>query len=161
MDRNKIHNVLSVEELESIDGFLRACNYLSCAQIYLVDNPLVREPLKRSDVKPRLVGHWGTAPGQNFVYTHLNRVIKKYNLEMIYVSGPGHGGQAMISANYLEGTYTKFYPEITEDIEGLRKLCKRFTFPGGVSSHEAPETPGSKREGGELGYRLAHAYGAV
>lgn len=161
MDRNKIHNVLSIEELESIDGFLRACNYLSCAQIYLLNNPLLREPLKTSDVKPRLVGHWGTAPGQNFVYTHLNRVIKKYNLEMIYVSGPGHGGQAMISANYLEGTYSKFYPEITEDEEGLRKLCKRFSFPGGVSSHVAPETPGSISEGGELGYSLAHAYGAV
>ena len=161
MDRKSIKNVLNLEELESIDGFVRACNYLSCAQLYLLDNPLVREPLNIKDIKPRLVGHWGTAPGQNFIYSHLNRVIKKYNLEMIYISGPGHGGQAMISANYLEGTYTKFYPEITEDIEGLKKLCKRFSFPGGVSSHVAPETPGSINEGGELGYSLAHGYGAV
>jgi len=161
MDRKDVNNVLNIEELESIDGFLRACNYLSCAQLYLLDNPLLRKPLKLSDIKPRLVGHWGTAPGQNFIYTHLNRVIKNNNLEMIYISGPGHGGQAMISANYLEGTYTKFYPEITEDEEGLRKLCKRFSFPGGVSSHVAPETPGSINEGGELGYSLAHAYGAV
>lgn len=161
MDREKINNVLTDVELESIDGFFRASNYLSCAQLYLLNNPLLREPLSIDDIKPRLVGHWGTAPGQNFIYTHLNRIIKKYNLEMIYISGPGHGGQAMISTNYLEGTYTKFYPEITEDIEGLKSLCKRFSFPGGVSSHVAPETPGSINEGGELGYSLSHAYGAI
>jgi len=161
MDRKNINYVLNVDELESIDGFVRASNYLSCAQLYLLDNPLLKEPLNINHIKPRLVGHWGTAPGQNFIYAHLNRVIKKYNLEMIYVSGPGHGGQAMISANYLEGTYSKFYPEITEDEEGLRNLCKRFSFPGGVSSHVAPETPGSINEGGELGYSLAHSYGAV
>jgi len=161
MDKEKINFVLNNEELESIDGFVRACNYLSCAQLYLLNNPLLRKPLEISDVKPRLVGHWGTAPGQNFIYAHLNRIIKKYNLDMIYISGPGHGGQAMISANYLEGTYSKFYPEISEDEEGLRKLCKRFSFPGGVSSHVAPETPGSINEGGELGYSLAHAYGAI
>ncbi len=161
MDRKSISNVLSIEELESIDGFFRASNYLSCAQLYLLDNPLLKRKLEISDVKPRLVGHWGTAPGQNFIYVHLNRIIKKYYLDMIYISGPGHGGQAMISNNYLEGTYSKYYPEITEDENGLKALCKRFSFPGGVSSHVAPETPGSINEGGELGYSLAHAYGAV
>lgn len=161
MDREKINNVLTDYELESIDGFFRAANYLSCAQLYLLDNPLLKSPLNINHIKPRLVGHWGTAPGQNFIYTHLNRIIKKHNLEMIYLSGPGHGGQAMISMNYLEGTYSLFYPEITEDIEGLKKMCKRFSFPGGVSSHVAPETPGSINEGGELGYSLSHAYGAV
>ena len=156
-----MNKYLTNEELNSIDGFFRAANYLSCAQLYLLDNPLLRKPLKLSDIKPRLVGHWGTAPGQNFIYTHLNRIIKKYDLEMLYFSGPGHGGQAMISCNYLEGTYTKFYPNITEDIDGLRKLCKQFSFPGGVSSHVAPETPGSINEGGELGYSLSHAFGSV
>lgn len=156
-----MNNYLNQDELESINGFFRASNYLSCAQIYLYNNVLLRKPLELKDVKPRLVGHWGTAPGQNFIYIHLNRIIKKYNLDMIYLSGPGHGGQAMISNNYLEGTYTKFYPEITEDEEGMNKLCKQFSFPGGVSSHVAPETPGSINEGGELGYSLAHAYGAV
>ena len=161
MHRERINYILTNEELESINGFFRACNYLSCAQLYLLNNPLLTKPLSIDDVKPRLVGHWGTAPGQNFVYTHLNRIIKNNNLQMIYLSGPGHGGQAMISANYLEGTYSLFYPEISENIEGLQKLCKRFSFPGGVSSHVAPETPGSINEGGELGYSLSHAYGAV
>lgn len=161
MDRESISNILTNDELISIDGFFRAANYLSCAQLYLFDNPLLKRPLSIDDVKPRLVGHWGTAPGQNFVYAHLNRVIKKHFVEMIYISGPGHGGQAMISNNYLEGTYSLFYPEITEDEEGMKKMCKRFSFPGGVSSHVAPETPGSINEGGELGYSLAHAYGAV
>lgn len=161
MDRKSINNVLTNEELISIDGFFRAANYLSCAQLYLLDNPLLKRPLSIEDVKPRLVGHWGTAPGQNFIYAHLNRAIKKHFVEMIYISGPGHGGQAMISNNYLEGTYSMFYPEITEDEEGMKKMCKRFSFPGGVSSHVAPETPGSINEGGELGYSLAHAYGAV
>ena len=161
MDRESISNILTNDELISIDGFFRAANYLSCAQLYLLDNPLLKRPLSIDDVKPRLVGHWGTAPGQNFVYAHLNRVIKKHFVEMIYISGPGHGGQAMISNNYLEGTYSLFYPEITEDEEGMKKMCKRFSFPGGVSSHVAPETPGSINEGGELGYSLAHAYGAV
>ncbi len=161
MDRKSISNVLSIEELGSIDGFFRASNYLSCAQLYLLDNPLLKRKLEISDVKPRLVGHWGTAPGQNFIYAHLNRIIKKFYLDMIYISGPGHGGQAMISNNYLEGTYSKYYPEITEDENGIKALCKRFSFPGGVSSHVAPETPGSINEGGELGYSLAHAYGAI
>ena len=157
---NKI-NVLTEQELLSIDGFFRASNYLSVAQLYLLDNPLLRRKLSISDIKPRLVGHWGTAPGQNFIYAHLNRIIKLNNLDMIYISGPGHGGEAMISNNYLEGTYSLFYPEITEDEEGLKKLVTRFSFPYGVSSHVAPETPGSINEGGELGYSLVHAYGAV
>ena len=153
--------VLTKKELILMDEYFRVLNYLSVAQLYLLDNPLLRRELTMDDVKPNVVGHWGTAPGQNFIYMHLNRIIKKYNLKMIYLSGPGHGGQAMIANNYLEGVYSKFYPEITEDEEGLKKLCKQFSFPGGVSSHVAPETPGSIHEGGELGYSLAHAAGAV
>lgn len=153
--------VLSKKELNKMNKYFRALNYLSVAQLYLLDNPLVRRGLVITDIKPNVVGHWGTAPGQNFIYMHLNRIIKKYDLKMIYLSGPGHGGQAMIANNYLEGVYTKFYPEITEDEAGLKKLCKQFSFPGGVSSHVAPETPGSIHEGGELGYSLAHAAGAV
>lgn len=153
--------VLSKKELNKMNKYFRALNYLSVAQLYLLDNPLVRRGLVITDIKPNVVGHWGTAPGQNFIYMHLNRIIKKYDLKMIYLSGPGHGGQAMIANNYLEGVYTKFYPEITEDGAGLKKLCKQFSFPGGVSSHVAPETPGSIHEGGELGYSLAHAAGAV
>ena len=152
---------LSKKELNKMNKYFRALNYLSVAQLYLLDNPLVRRGLVITDIKPNVVGHWGTAPGQNFIYMHLNRIIKKYDLKMIYISGPGHGGQAMIANNYLEGVYTKFYPEITEDEAGLKKLCKQFSFPGGVSSHVAPETPGSIHEGGELGYSLAHAAGAV
>jgi len=148
-------------ELEKLDSYFRVLNYLSVAQLYLLDNPLLRRPLEITDVKPNVVGHFGTAPGQNFIYMHLNRVIRKYNTHMIYISGPGHGGQAMIANNYLEGVYSKYYPEITEDMDGLRKLCKQFSFPGGVSSHVSPETPGSIHEGGELGYSLAHAAGAV
>ena len=153
--------VLSKKELNKMNKYFRALNYLSVAQLYLLDNPLVRRGLVITAIKPNVVGHWGTAPGQNFIYMHLNRIIKKYDLKMIYLSGPGHGGQAMIANNYLEGVYTKFYPEITEDEAGLKKLCKQFSFPGGVSSHVAPETPGSIHEGGELGYSLAHAAGAV
>ncbi len=152
---------LSKKELKQMNMYFRALNYLSVAQLYLLDNPLVRRGLVITDIKPNVVGHWGTAPGQNFIYMHLNRIIKKYNLKMIYISGPGHGGQAMIANNYLEGVYSKFYPEITEDMAGLQKLCKQFSFPGGVSSHVAPEVPGSIHEGGELGYSLAHAAGAV
>ena len=161
MDKETIKNVLNEQELDSIDGFFRAANYLSVAQLYLLDNPLLKRKLSINDVKPRLVGHWGTAPGQNFIYAHLNRIIKKNYVDMIYISGPGHGGQAMISDNYLEGTYSLFYPEITEDEEGIKKLCTRFSFPKGVSSHVAPETPGSINEGGELGYSLVHGYGAI
>lgn len=150
-----------MKEFEKINAYFRACNYLSLGQLYLKDNPLLKRPLTLDDIKPNVVGHWGTAPGQNFVYVHLNRIIKKYNLDMIYVSGPGHGGQAMVSNTYLEGTYSEVYPNITEDEEGLKKLFKQFSFPGGISSHVAPETPGSINEGGELGYSLAHAYGAV
>ena len=153
--------LVSRREIEKMDCYFRVLNYLSVAQLYLLDNPLLRRPLQITDVKPNVVGHWGTAPGQNFIYMHLNRVIRKYNTKMIYISGPGHGGQAMIANNYLEGVYSKYYPEITEDEEGLKKLCKQFSFPGGVSSHVAPETPGSIHEGGELGYSLAHAAGAV
>ena len=149
------------DELSKIDAYFRATNYLSLGQLYLKDNPLLKSELTIDQIKPNVVGHWGTAPGQNFVYVHLNRIIKKYNLNMIYISGPGHGGQAMVANTYLEGSYSEVYPNITEDEEGLKKLFKQFSFPGGVSSHVAPETPGSINEGGELGYSLAHAYGAV
>ena len=149
------------EELNIIDKYWRLSNYLSVGQLYLLDNPLLKRKLDIKDIKPNVVGHWGTAPSQNFIYTHLNRIIKKYDLNMMYISGPGHGGQSVVSHTYIEGSYTKIYPEITEDEEGLKKLCKQFSFPGGVSSHAAPETPGSINEGGELGYSLAHAYGAV
>ncbi len=152
---------LSDKELKNINAYLRAANYLSVGQLYLKDNPLLREKLTLDQVKPNVVGHWGTAPGQNFVYVHLNRIIKKYNLDMIYISGPGHGGQAMVANTYLEGSYSEIYPSITEDIDGMKKLFKQFSFPGGVSSHVAPETPGSINEGGELGYSLSHAFGAV
>ena len=152
---------ISKKEIKLMDEYFRVLNYLSVAQLYLLDNPLLRRPLEITDIKPNVVGHWGTAPGQNFIYLHLNRVIRNNKLKMIYISGPGHGGQAMVANNYLEGVYSKFYPEITEDLEGLKKLCKQFSFPGGISSHVAPETPGSIHEGGELGYSLAHVAGAV
>lgn len=153
--------ILTEDMLYKIDAYWRAANYLSCAQIYLKNNPLLKRPLEFNDVKSKLVGHWGTVPGQNFIYAHLNRMIKKYNLNMIYICGPGHGGQAPVSNVYLEGSYSEFYPEITEDEEGIRKLCKQFSFPGGIGSHATPETPGSINEGGELGYSLSHAFGAV
>ena len=156
-----MENVLSSEELQRLDKYFRAVNYLSACQLYLLDNPLLSEPLKREHVKKNIVGHWGTVPSQNFIYTHLNRVITKYDLNMIYISGPGHGGNAMISNTYLEGSYSETYPNITMDKEGMKKLFKQFSFPGGVSSHVAPETPGSINEGGELGYSLSHAFGAV
>jgi len=152
---------LTEDMLYRIDAFWRAANYLSCAQIYLKDNPLLKRKLSFQDIKSKLVGHWGTAPGQNFIYAHLNRVIKKYDLNMLYICGPGHGGQAPVSNTYLEGTYTELYPDITEDEEGIKKLCKQFSFPGGIGSHATPETPGSINEGGELGYSLAHAFGAI
>ena len=154
-------SVLTSEELNVIDRYFRTANYLSACQMYLLDNPLLKRPLRMSDIKQKLVGHWGTVPGQNFVYTHLNRVINKYDLDMIFISGPGHGGQASVTNVYLEGTYSEIYPNISEDLIGLKKLCKQFSFPGGISSHAAPETPGSINEGGELGYSLSHAYGAV
>ena len=152
---------ISNKELVLLDKYFRASNYISVGQLYLLDNPLLKRKLTLDDIKHKLVGHWGTVPGQNFIYTHLNRIIKKYDLNMIYISGPGHGGNSLIANTYLEGTYSEVYPNITYDELGLQKLFKRFSFPGGVSSHVAPETPGSINEGGELGYSLAHAYGAV
>ena len=152
---------LTKEQLIDINDYFNAANYLSVGQLYLLDNPLLRSKLSINDIKNKIVGHWGTAPGQNFIYVHLNRIIKEYNLNMMYISGPGHGGEAMIANNYLDGTYTRFYPEFTEDIEGMKKLFKQFSFPGGVSSHVSPEVPGSINEGGELGYSLSHAAGAV
>lgn len=152
---------ISKKELKDMNAYLRALNYISVGQLYLLDNPLLKEELKWSHVKKKIVGHWGTVPGQNFIYTHLNRIIKKNDLNMIYISGPGHGGNAVVSNVYLEGTYSNTYPEVSEDIEGLKKLFKQFSFPGGIASHAAPETPGSINEGGELGYSLSHAFGAV
>ncbi len=144
-----------------IDAYWRAANYLSVGQIYLLDNPLLREPLQAEHIKPRLLGHWGTTPGQNFIYAHLNRAIIERDLEMIFISGPGHGGPAVVANTYLEGTYTEIYPRVTRDEEGLKILFRQFSFPGGIPSHVAPETPGSIHEGGELGYSLSHAVGAV
>ena len=152
---------LSPELMQKMNAYWSAANYLSVGQIYLYDNPLLKEPLTLEHIKPRLLGHWGTTPGLNFIYVHLNRIIKKYNLNVIYVAGPGHGGPGMVANTYLEGTYSEFYPNITQDEEGLQKLFKQFSFPGGIPSHAAPETPGSINEGGELGYSLVHAYGAV
>ena len=151
----------SKEYFAKLDAYWRAANYISVGQLYLKDNPLLRRPLESSDVKAKPIGHWGTIAGQNFIYAHLNRVINKYDLSMLYIEGPGHGGQVMVSNSYLDGSYTEIYPEITEDEEGMKKLFKRFSFPGGVASHAAPETPGSIHEGGELGYSLSHATGAI
>jgi len=152
---------LTPELLSKMDAYWRAANYLSVGQIYLYDNPLLKRPLSLSDIKHMLLGHWGTTPGQNFIYTHLNRVIKKYDLDMIYLSGPGHGGPAVVANVYLEGTYSEVYPNVSQDEAGLKKLFKQFSFPGGIPSHAAPETPGSIHEGGELGYSISHAFGAV
>jgi xylulose-5-phosphate/fructose-6-phosphate phosphoketolase len=152
---------LTTDELRLIDAYWRAANYLSVGQIYLLDNPLLQEPLQPAHVKPRLLGHWGTTPGVNFVYVHMNRVIRNWDWDAIYVIGPGHGGPAAVANAYLEGTYTEIYPELTRDEQGLRKLFRQFSFPGGIPSHVAPETPGSIHEGGELGYALSHAYGAA
>ncbi|HJS24800.1 MAG TPA: phosphoketolase family protein [Pyrinomonadaceae bacterium] len=154
-------NRLSDREVRLLNAYWRAANYLSVGQIYLYDNPLLRQPLTLQHVKPRLLGHWGTTPGLNFIYVHLNRVIKLRDLNVIYVTGPGHGGPGLVANTYLEGTYSEFYPTISQDETGMKKLFKQFSFPGGIPSHVAPETPGSINEGGELGYSLAHAYGAV
>ena len=154
-------DTLTPELLHKMDAYWRAANYVSVGQIYLYDNPLLREPLKLSHVKPLVVGHWGTVPGQNFIYVHLNRVIKKYDLNMFYISGPGHGGAALVGNTYLEGTYSEIYPNVSQDEAGLKTLFKQFSFPGGISSHVAPTTPGSIHEGGELGYSLSHAFGAA
>jgi len=152
---------LTPELLQKMDAYWRAANYLSVGQIYLLDNPLLREPLKLKHIKPRLLGHWGTTPGLNFIYVHLNRLIREHDLDMIYVTGPGHGGPGLVANVYLEGTYSEVYPNITDDEAGLQKLFKQFSFPGGIPSHVAPETPGSIHEGGELGYSLTHAFGAA
>ena len=152
---------LSPELLRKIDAYWRAANYLSVGQIYLWDNPLLRIPLEPGHIKHMLLGHWGTTPGQNFIYAHLNRVIKARDLNMIYVSGPGHGGPALVANTYLEGTYSEVYPHISRDEPGLKRLFTQFSFPGGIPSHVSPECPGSIHEGGELGYSLSHAFGAV
>jgi xylulose-5-phosphate/fructose-6-phosphate phosphoketolase len=158
---SKTGNTLSKSESALIDAYWRAANYLSVGQIYLFDNPMLREPLKEEHIKPRLLGHWGTTPGLNFVYAHLNRLIKKLDLDMIYITGPGHGGPGLVANTYLEGTYSEVYPGISQDVEGMKRLFTQFSFPGGIPSHVAPETPGSIHEGGELGYALSHAYGAA
>jgi len=158
---SRMENPLTPELLRKMDAWWRAANYLSVGQIYLYDNPLLKKPLTLDHIKPRLLGHWGTTPGLNFVYVHLNRVIKEHDLDMIYVIGPGHGGPGIVACAYLEGTYSEIYPNITEDEAGMKKLFKQFSFPGGIPSHVAPETPGSIHEGGELGYSLAHAFGAA
>ncbi|TMH31966.1 MAG: phosphoketolase family protein [Betaproteobacteria bacterium] len=152
---------VSPQLIERMDAYWRAANYLSVGQIYLYENPLLKQPLRLEHIKPRLLGHWGTTPGLNFVYVHLNRLIKQYDLNVMYVTGPGHGGPGLVANTYLEGTYSELYPNISQDEEGLKKLFKQFSFPGGIPSHAAPETPGSINEGGELGYSLAHAYGAA
>src|SRR6516225_8650916 len=154
-------NALSERERTLMDAYWRAANYLSVGQIYLYDNPLLKRSLTKDHIKPRLLGHWGTTPGLNFIYVHLNRVIKKYDLDMIYITGPGHGGPGLVANAYLEGTYSEVYPNITRDEVGMKRLFKQFSFPGGIPSHVAPETPGSIHEGGELGYAVSHAYGAA
>jgi len=154
-------DVLSKKELRAMDAYWRAANYLSVGQIYLLDNPLLKEPLTLEHIKPRLLGHWGTTPGLNFVYVHLNRLIKKFDLDMIYLAGPGHGGPGLVANTYLEGTYSEVYPNMSQDAQGMQKLFKQFSFPGGIPSHVAPETPGSIHEGGELGYAVSHAFGAA
>lgn len=161
LEENKTDSELSADLLQKIDAYWRAANYLSVGQIYLMANPLLKEPLKLEHIKPRLLGHWGTTPGLNFIYVHMNRVIKKYDVDSIFMAGPGHGGPAVVANVYLEGTYTEYYHEVTQDEEGMQKLFKQFSFPGGIPSHVAPETPGSIHEGGELGYVIAHSYGAA
>src|SRR5437868_12260448 len=158
---SKQEQPLSQEELRKMHAYWRAANYLSVGQIYLYANPLLEQPLELAHIKPRLLGHWGTTPGLNFIYVHLNRLIKKHDLDMIYVTGPGHGGPGLVANTYLEGTYSEVYSHVPQNAEGLQHLFKQFSFPGGIPSHVAPETPGSINEGGELGYSLAHAYGAA
>jgi xylulose-5-phosphate/fructose-6-phosphate phosphoketolase len=160
-EENAMPEKLSKQELKLMDAYWRAANYLSVGQIYLYDNPLLKKPLSKEHVKPRLLGHWGTTPGLNFIYVHLNRMIKAHDVNMIYITGPGHGGPGLVANAYLEGTYSEIYPNISQDEEGMKKLFKQFSFPGGIPSHVAPETPGSIHEGGELGYALSHAYGAA
>ena len=152
---------LEADELRKMDAYWRACNYLCAGMLYLRDNPLLREPLKPEHIKNRLLGHWGSDPGQTFTWVHLNRLIKKYDLDVIYISGPGHGAPATLSNSYLEGVYSEVYPDKSEDVVGMQKFFKQFSFPGGIGSHCTPETPGSIHEGGELGYSLSHGFGAA
>ncbi len=152
---------LDADLLHKMDAWWRAANYLSVGQIYLYDNPLLREPLSLAHVKPRLLGHWGTTPGLNFIYVHLNRIINRLDADVIYVTGPGHGGPGLVANTWLEGSYSERYPEVSQDAAGMKRLFKQFSFPGGIPSHVAPEVPGSINEGGELGYCLSHAYGAA
>ncbi len=159
--RARVDGPLNAELLGKMNAWWRAANYLSVGQTYLYDNPLLKKPLRKEHVKPRLVGHWGTTPGLNFIYVHLNRLIKERELDMIYIIGPGHGGPGIVANTWLEGTYSKIYPNISQDEEGMKRLFKQFSFPGGIPSHVAPETPGSIHEGGELGYALSHAFGAA
>src|SRR5213595_920518 len=160
-DAKRVDDPLAPDRLRKMDAYWRAANYLSVGQIYLYDNPLLKQPLKKEHVKPRLLGHWGTTPGLNFIYVHLNRVINERDLNMIYIIGPGHGGPGIVANTWLEGTYSEVYPNISQDEDGMQRLFKQFSFPGGIPSHVAPETPGSIHEGGELGYSIAHAYGAA
>src|SRR5208337_4455329 len=152
---SSIAGPLTPDQLSKMDAWWRAANYLSVGQIYLLDNPLLKQPLKKEDIKARLLGHWGTTPGLNFIYVHLNRLIKKHDLNMIYITGPGHGGPGLVANTYLEGTYSEVYPNIPQSTAGIQRLFKQFSFPGGIPSHVAPETPGSIHEGGELGYAVA------
>src|SRR5690606_36672178 len=151
---------LEAEEVAALDRWFRAANNLSVGQIYLLDNPLLRRPLRASDIKPRLLGHWGTTPGLNFIYAHLNRIIRRDGTDMIYIAGPGHGGPAMVANAWMEGTYAHYYPDVSRDEPGMARLFKLFSLPCGIPSHVAPETPGSIHEGGELGHSLSHAFGA-
>src|SRR6202050_5117401 len=159
--RKAATNPLSADELRKTQAYWCAANYLSVGQIYLYANPLLREPLKPEHIKPRLLGHWGTTPGLNFIHVHMNRLIKRHDLDVIYITGPGHGGPGIVANTYLEGTYSELYSNIPQNEDGMRLLFKQFSFPGGIPSHCAPETPGSIHEGGELGYSIAHAYGAA
>ena len=161
MNTKPNYKILDPDLLQKLDAYWRAANYLSVGQIYLYDNPLLKEPLTLAHIKPRLLGHWGTTPGLNFIYVHLNRIIKKYDLNVVNITGPGHGGPGLVANAYLEGTYSEVYADITQDEVGMKRLFKQFSFPGGIPSHVAPETPGSIHEGGELGYALSHAYGAA
>ena len=161
MTRTAKSRTLDPALLQRIDAYWRAANYLSVGQIYLWDNPLLRQPLTQKHIKPRLLGHWGTTPGLNFIYVHLNRIINDYDLNVINITGPGHGGPGLVANAYLEGTYSEVYPKIAQDAEGMKRLFKQFSFPGGIPSHVSPEVPGSIHEGGELGYSLSHAFGAA
>src|SRR6201994_4407631 len=160
-DKQRHFEPLTEDETRKMNAYWRACNYLSAGMLYLCSNPLLREPLRPEHIKNRLLGHWGSDPGQSFIWIHMNRLIKKYDLDMIYISGPGHGAPATLSNCYLEGVYSEIYPDKSQDVEGLQRFLKHFSFPGGIGSHCTPETPGSIHEGGELGYSISHAYGAA